>query len=99
MTRSPQAELEFERRSAHERADFKHTGEYVVSAIASLYRGKKFPLKTFLDNITSQTIFDRSELLIIDADSPEGEWEMIEDYRRRFPNIVYKQNQLQDRDI
>ncbi len=26
-----------------ERADFKHTGEYVVSAIASLYRGKKLP--------------------------------------------------------
>jgi glycosyltransferase involved in cell wall biosynthesis len=71
------------------RTDFKHTGEFVVSAIASLYRGKKF-LKTFLDNITSQTIFDRSELIIIDADSPEGEWEIIEDYQRRYPNIVYK---------
>lgn len=68
---------------------FKHTGEYVVSAIASLYRGGKY-LEAFLDNITSQTIFDRSELIIIDADSPEGEHELISEYQKVYPNIVYK---------
>ena len=68
---------------------FQHSGEYVVSMIASLFRGRAF-MDKFLDNIVSQTLFDRSELIIIDADSPEGEEEVIEAYRRVYPNIVYK---------
>lgn len=68
---------------------FRHTGDYTVSAIASLYKGRRF-LEKFLDNITSQSIFDRSELIIIDADSPEGEQEMIAEYQKTYPNIVYK---------
>lgn len=69
--------------------EFKHTGEYVVSAIASLYKGRQY-LETFLENITSQTIFDRSELIIIDANSPDGEGELIAEYQKVYPNIVYK---------
>ena len=38
----------------------------------------------------SQTIFDRSELIIIDADSPDGEERIISHYMKRHPNIVYK---------
>jgi FkbM family methyltransferase len=68
---------------------FRHSGEFVVSAIASLYKGRRY-LETFLENITSQTIFDRSELIIIDADSPDGEGEIISKYQKKFPNIVYK---------
>ena len=68
---------------------FQHSGEYVVSMIASLYKGRAF-IEKFLDNIVSQTLFDRSELIIVDADSPEGEEEIIEGYRRIYPNIVYK---------
>jgi hypothetical protein len=68
---------------------FKHSGDYVVSAIASLYRGRRH-LESFLENITAQTIFDRSELIIIDADSPEGEAEVIAEYQKIYPNIVYK---------
>lgn len=69
--------------------EFKHTGEYVVSAIASLYKGRQY-LEAFLENITSQTIFDRSELIIIDANSPDGEGELIAEYQKVYPNIVYK---------
>lgn len=68
---------------------FRHSGRYTVSAIASLYRGGRY-IKAFLDNITNQTIFDQSELIIIDADSPEGEGEIIARYQEKFPNIVYK---------
>lgn len=68
---------------------FTHSGNYVVSMIASLYKGRAF-IEKFLDNIVSQTLFDRSELIIVDADSPEGEEEVIEAYRRVYPNIVYK---------
>jgi hypothetical protein len=72
------------------RLPFRHSGEYVVSAIASLYKGGRY-IEKFLENITTQSIFDRSELIIIDADSPEGEERVIAEYQKRFPNIVYKQ--------
>ena len=68
---------------------FKHSGRYLVSAIASLYKGRRY-LKSFLDNITSQTIFDQSELIIIDANSPEGEQEIIAEYQKTYPNIIYR---------
>jgi glycosyltransferase involved in cell wall biosynthesis len=68
---------------------FHHSGHFTVSAIASLYKGAKY-IERFLDNITSQTIFDRCELIIIDANSPDGEAEIIDQYRNTFPNIVYK---------
>jgi len=69
--------------------EFHHTGTYKVSAIASLYKGREF-LEAFLDNITSQTIFDQAELIIVDANSPEGEEELIRQYQAVYPNIVYK---------
>lgn len=72
-----------------EKREFRHSGEYVVSAIASLYKGRRY-LKAFLENITSQSLFDRSELIIIDADSPEGEAELILEYQKVYPNIVYQ---------
>lgn len=63
-------------------------GDVLVSAIASLYCGSDF-IEQFLENITSQTIFASSELIIIDADSPENEFAVISRYMERFPNIVY----------
>ncbi|TCT30435.1 glycosyltransferase [Martelella mediterranea] len=69
--------------------EFCHSGEYRVSAIASMYKGKKY-LETFLENIVSQSIFDQSELIIVDACSPEGEEELISRYMKIYPNIVYK---------
>lgn len=61
-----------------------------VSAITSLFRGGEF-IEQFMDNMASQTIFDKyTELLIIDADSPENEAETIERYTKNHPNIRYK---------
>lgn len=71
-----------------EQRTFHHSGEYVVSAIASLWKGARY-LETFLENITSQSIFDKSELIIIDANSPDGEAELIRKYQSVYPNIVY----------
>jgi FkbM family methyltransferase len=76
-------------RPALSQRQFEHSGRYVVSAIASLYKGRRY-LEGFLENITSQTIFDHSELIIIDADSPEREAEVIAEYQKVYPNIVYK---------
>ena len=72
-----------------EQREFCHTGEYRVSAIASMYKGGKY-LETFLENIVSQSIFDQSELIIVDACSPEGEEELISRYMKIYSNIVYK---------
>lgn len=68
---------------------FEHSGDYRVSMIASLYKGRRF-IERFLDNIVSQTLFDHSELIVIDADSPDGEAEVIASYQKTYPNIVYK---------
>ncbi len=59
-----------------------------TTIVTSLYRGKKF-LKTFLENITNQTFFSRCELVIIDANSPENEYEIIKDYLGYYNNINY----------
>ena len=63
--------------------------EIRVSVIASLYRGGRY-IRKYLENITSQTIFgDFCELIIVDANSPENESSIIQEYVTRFPNIVY----------
>jgi hypothetical protein len=78
-------------RNTRHRSRFQITGgrRCLVTAIASLYRGRDF-IAQFMENITSQSIFDEfCELIIIDADSPEKEFEIIEPYLARHSNIKY----------
>jgi hypothetical protein len=72
-----------------EERTFRHSGDFIVSAIASMYKGRNY-IEQFLENITSQSLFDKSELIIIDADSPEGEQQIIEKYQKVYSNIIYK---------
>ena len=60
----------------------------LISIITSLYAGGRY-IEAFLENITSQSIFDDCELIIVDAASPDGEREAIEAAAQAFPNIVY----------
>lgn len=63
--------------------------QVLVSAITSLYRGGRF-IEQFMDNITSQEGFpEYCELVIVDADSPDGESAIIERYLSSHPNINY----------
>lgn len=75
--------------TANRPREFQHSGSYVVSAIASLYKGGKY-IEQFLHNITSQTIFHDSELIIIDADSDEDEFSVIKEFQKKYSNIVYR---------
>lgn len=59
-----------------------------VSIITSLYGGGEF-IENFLFDITRQTIFEECELLILDANSPDNEIEVINKYRSGFNNIKY----------
>ncbi|MEY2984180.1 MAG: hypothetical protein RLZZ568_797, partial [Cyanobacteriota bacterium] len=61
----------------------------LVTIITSLYRGEDY-LPAFLANITQQTCFEHCQLWIVDAHSPEHEYNHITPYLERFPhNIVY----------
>ena len=62
-----------------------------ISIITSVYDGDEY-IDNFLQDITRQTIFkEKCELILIDANSPGNEKEIIEKYIEKYPdNIVYK---------
>lgn len=59
-----------------------------ISIITSVYNGDKF-IKGFLEDIVKQTIFNRCELIIINANSPGNEESIIKEYAVKYPNIFY----------
>lgn len=59
-----------------------------LSIITSVFKGDKF-IRPFLEDITKQTYFDKSELLLINANSPDNEEPVIKEYMEKYPNIVY----------
>ena len=71
------------------RFHIKSAPHVMVSAITSLYKGGDF-IEQFMDNITSQSVFDNyCELIIVDADSPDNEAETIKRYLGRHEGIRY----------
>ena len=60
-----------------------------ISIITSLYKGEKY-IRHFLEEVTKQTVFDKCELIILNANSPENEEEIIEQYCKQYKNIIYK---------
>jgi glycosyltransferase involved in cell wall biosynthesis len=59
-----------------------------ISLITSLYDGDD-QVEGFLRDITSQTIFENCELIIVDGNSPGNEAQCIRRYQEKFDNIVY----------
>jgi hypothetical protein len=60
-----------------------------ISIVSSVYDADEY-IENFLKNITEQTIFDRCELILINANSPGNEEPVIKKYMEKYPNIVYK---------
>ena len=60
-----------------------------VSLVTSMFKGEKH-IRSFLEDITAQTAFKDCELIIINANSPENEDPVIEEYMEKYDNIVYK---------
>ncbi len=69
-------------------SDFVKPNKPIVSIITTFCDGKDY-LEHFMKNITSQSMFDKCELLIIDADSNNNEKEIIEKYTKQYNNIIY----------
>lgn len=59
-----------------------------LSLITSLYNADQF-IEPFLKNITSTRLFSRCELIIVDADSPGNELNIIKAFQNEFSNIKY----------
>lgn len=60
-----------------------------VSIITSMFKGEEY-VEKFLKNITEQTVFDEQcELIIVDANSPQNEYEIIKKYLNKHSNIKY----------
>ena len=71
------------------RFHIKRHPELLVSVLTSLYCGGDF-IEKFMDNITTQDGFDEyCEIIIIDADSPEREYQTIKRFEGRHKNIKY----------
>tara|TARA_Y100000034_G_scaffold53254_1_gene65364 strand:- start:479 stop:2098 length:1620 start_codon:yes stop_codon:yes gene_type:complete len=59
-----------------------------ITIISTFHEGKDY-LEPFLKDITKQTIFDKCELIFIDAASEGNEQKIIKKYMKQFKNIVY----------
>ncbi len=66
---------------------FKQIPKITISC--SVYDGDLY-IEKFLEDITKQTIFNKCELIIVNANSPGNEDEIINKYVQKYDNIIYK---------
>jgi hypothetical protein len=60
-----------------------------ITISCSVYDGDKY-IRHFLEDITKQTIFEDCELIIVNANSPGNEEDVINEYSKKYDNIFYK---------
>lgn len=61
---------------------------YLVSAIVSTYNAEKY-IKGCLDDLESQTIADRLEIIVVNSGSRQNEEKIVEKYQEKYNNIKY----------
>lgn len=62
--------------------------EIVVSAIVSVYNAKKY-IEGCLEDLLSQSIADRLEIIVVDSGSEQDEATIIAEYQKHHDNINY----------
>jgi GT2 family glycosyltransferase/glycosyltransferase involved in cell wall biosynthesis len=62
--------------------------EYLVSALVPTYNAGRF-MRGLLKDLEAQTIADRLEIVIVDTGSPTNEKEIVEEFQKKYDNIVY----------
>ncbi len=66
----------------------KNKPSYKITAIVSVYKAERF-LRACLEDLAAQTIFDQTEVIIIDAHSPENEQAIVHEFIKKYQNIKY----------
>lgn len=61
---------------------------YKVTALVSTYKSEAF-IAECLSDLVNQTIAGNLEVIVVDADSPEGEGAIVAEFQKRYPNIKY----------
>ncbi|MHC4616154.1 MAG: glycosyltransferase [Planctomycetota bacterium] len=62
--------------------------DYLVSAIVSTYNSENF-IQACLDDLESQTIAGRLEIIVVNSGSQQNEEAIIRRYQQKYDNIVY----------
>ncbi len=65
---------------------------YKVSALVSLYNAERF-IEGCLQDLVEQSIFTQTEVIIIDACSPQNERAIVEKFAQQYENIIYHRTQ------
>lgn len=59
-----------------------------ISALVSTYASEEF-MRECLEDLEAQTVGGDLEIIVVDADSPQGEGAIVEEFQRRRDNIRY----------
>jgi glycosyltransferase involved in cell wall biosynthesis len=62
--------------------------EVLISAIVSTYNSEKY-IRGCLEDLESQTIADRIEIIVVDSGSKENEAAIVKEFQQRYNNIKY----------
>jgi glycosyltransferase involved in cell wall biosynthesis/GT2 family glycosyltransferase len=65
-----------------------NSGEPLVSAIVSTYNAERF-IRGCLEDLESQTIARRLEIIVVDSGSQQNERAIVEEFQGRYDNIRY----------
>jgi glycosyltransferase involved in cell wall biosynthesis len=60
----------------------------LITALVSAYKSERF-MRGCLEDLIRQTIFDRTEVIVVDSASPENEGAIVREFQKKFPNIHY----------
>jgi glycosyltransferase involved in cell wall biosynthesis/predicted Zn-dependent protease len=67
-------------------------GAPLVTAIVSTFKSERF-IRGCLEDLEAQTIADRLEIIVVDSHSPQNERAVVEEFQKRYSNIVYIRTQ------
>ena len=60
----------------------------LVSAIVSTYKAERF-IRGCLEDLERQTLAGQLEIIVVDTASPQNERAVVEEFQKRYSNIVY----------